>query len=161
MNTLTGDSAQVMIKLVLRDLGFLAECPVSYEEVFQEITSNINSHFTGALAGIIEKEGSLNVGVNTLVDYALACDGFIEDREGNIVSYDVTTDNSVYTINHKYNVQDKIKFSKKRLGLGQHIIVILRSNKPYTALSLDDKYLVLDTLLDAIENKDSEVYISI
>ena len=151
MTYANGQVAEMIIKSVLRELGWLANCPVSYEQVLDEMENNTNRHFQSALAGIIESEGSLNVGVNTLVDYALACDGFFEDRDGNIVSYDVTTNNSVYTMNHKYNVQDIIKGSKFKLRLGNHIIVVLQSSKPYRYLSDAEKYKILDTLLDTAE----------
>ena len=161
MNYTSGLAAEIMIKKVIKELGFEAECPVTYQQVVDAIDQSTHPHYSSAWHFIDRIYGTYDVPVETLVDYALGIDGFIEANDGSTVTLDITVDTSLARYNHKCNVQRVSRAVRNQLGLTNHLIVTLQTNKSYKQLTSDDKWLIVDSILDAIENskKDITIYL--
>lgn len=159
---INGQAAEGMIKNIFKDLGLLEPCPVETDKMLSVIKHNMNKHFKRALGSLIEDYGFVEVNSNIFADRCLGCDGFILDpNTDNIVSYDITVNPKTNSINHKYEVQKKVKKVKKELGLTDHIIIFLSTSRNYIELTQEDKWFVEDKVLDAISNNDKEVYIKL
>ena len=146
---------------VLKELGFLAKTPVTYEETIATIEKFSNGHFDSALFHIENIYKTLEVPVNVLLDFAFGIDVFFEDEEGNAIGLDITVNDSVNTYNHKCNVQRKTKQAAKELGIDKHLIVYINSSKTYRQLTEDDKWNIIDTLNDAVKKGLDDISISI
>lgn len=162
MNSINGQAAEGMIKNVFRDLGLLEECPVSTEQMMRAIENNSNAHFDTAYYHLEYDYGFLEVSNELFADKCLGCDGFILDPNSDkVYSYDISVNAKPYSINHKYNVQTSVRQVRKELGLNNHIIILMSSSKSYMDLTQEDKYYIEDSVLEAISNKDKEVYIKL
>lgn len=161
MTELNGKAAEIMMNLILKDLGFNANCPVSREEVMKVIKSKDIKHFRSALYYIKKDYQGIEVGVDILVDRCLGIDGFLFDREDNLVSYDITVNPNVKNLNKKANVQHVTQSSRSLLDLNKHILIIIKTSVNYINMNEDQKWFILDSVLDAIDNNEKEVYIKL
>lgn len=161
MTKLNGQGAEIMIKKVLKELGFLPKTPVSYEEVMKEIESTNIPHFNSAMYHIENIYKTYDVPVDIVLDYAYGVDCFFEAEDGNIVSLDVTVNGTTSALNHKANVQHWTANSRKRLGLTNHLIVVIDTEKNWTSLTEDDKWMIIDKLEEAYASNKEEVLITI
>lgn len=158
-NKLNGNAAENVLKLILREFGFLAKCPVTQDQILEELIFNSINHFESALYYVEKEYGSLEVGPGVLADYALATDMFVTDHEEKIASLDVTVNNSSHAYNHKMRVKAKTQSARKRLGFGRHLLVVVDGHKTYQELTQEEKWEIVDLIMLAYALGDEEVHI--
>ena len=158
---INGIAAETLIKGVLRDMGFRAQCPATEEQILEELIFNSNGHFEAALYHLEREYGTYECGAGLLADYALASDVFIEDRANEVCSIDVTVNSSHVALSHKRRVRGKTAVARKRLGFGKHLLVIVDSTKCLGQLGDLDQWYIVDTILDALEAGEEEVVITL
>lgn len=157
---INGQAAEVMITEVMLEMGFGIRCPFDTEKMLKLVTNNLNSHYDNALYHINYDFGFLDIAPGRFADRCLGCDGFVETEDGDLVSYDVSVNTSNYAINHKYDVKAATNKVRTLLGLKHHMIVFLTGDVPCkNDLTEDQKWLIVDSVLEGIENKKSEIYI--
>lgn len=161
MNYLNGQGAEMFLNLLLREFGFKAKSPITREELLAEVKSKPNRHFRTALHFVEKDYPDIDVNVNILVDRLLGIDGFIEANDGSIVSYDITVNPTNKAFNHKANVQRDTTQARVRLGLSQHILIVLKTNINYIDMSDEQKWFIIDSIMDAVDNEETEVYITV
>ena len=162
MTSTNGFAAEQMLKLVLQELGFKGKCPFTLKQVLDDMNVESNNpHFSSALFHIERQYGDYNnIPVDILMDYSHAIDCWFDNGDM-IVSLDITINQTTTSFNHKSTVQHWIQASRKRLGLKNHLIVVVTTTKCYKDLSTEDKWLIIDSISDAINNGKSEVFITV
>lgn len=163
MNKLNGQAAERLISKVMGESGFKAGLPVSRRTLLNAIRKDWCGHFGNA---IYHLERDYQASVSTLspdkiADYALGCDLVAESIDGSLVSVDVTVNAEYEKLEHKRWVSRKIGRTRKRVGLDQHLLVIVDASRSYHQLDEEDKWtLIVDVILEAISDGLPEVTIT-
>ena len=163
MSNLNGKAAEVLMAKVLGELGISVKCPVSTDRILAATKGDKRGakHYASAKYHVVEDFGSLNVSADLLADRMLGSDGFFEANDGTVMSYDVTVNTKGDTVSKKLGVQRTVKGARSTLGLNGHVLVVLQSSTPYTKLTYDQKWSIVDSLLEAAEDNEDVVYINV
>ena len=158
-NNTNGQAAEIMIKKVIAELGFKPKTPVTYEQVLSEIDNTNIPHFDSAMFHVENIYKTFDVPVEILLDHAFGIDCFFEAEDGTVLSLDVTVNGSTRAFNHKANVQAWTRNPRKRLGLNNHLLVVLETNKNYNTLTDDEKWQIIDEIEAAYASNKQDITI--
>ena len=146
-SNINGQAAEIMIQQVLMEMTASHKpSPKSYDEVMKVIDERYLPHTYHALECVERYYGSLQVGVHLILDQCLGIDGFFENEDGELFSYDVTVDTSTKTFNHKCTVQEMVAPERTKLGFNNHILVYVITEKSYAQLTDNEKWNIIDQL---------------